>query len=334
MTVSLHKLLSVAVSLLSQCATASIVSGAVVGVYSPFAKDDALEVSVDTVQPYAELLSRVGASWAFVCGTVGESVSLTVEERKEIAESWVKHGHHHGIKVMVHVGADSIKDARALAAHAEQIGADAVAAMPPTFFRPKTNAQLVAHLKLLFGTAPSLPAFYYHNPAATFVTLDMAEFIEMADKELPTFQGVKYSDKDMKPFEAMLNYRSPTRDGAAFDIIMGSGIDNLWQALELGGKGFIGNSHVFLDAPQILKLYRQGKVSEAEAIKNQISARQKVFVPYGKLPAGKAIMAMMGVDVGPPRSPNQAISEADATALRNELAATGFDFAMKRHVEL
>jgi N-acetylneuraminate lyase len=70
--------------------------------------------------------------WVFSAGSTGESVDLTVAERKAMAAAWVQAAKQYGQRVIVHVGADSVVDARDMAAHAQSVGADAVAAMPPT----------------------------------------------------------------------------------------------------------------------------------------------------------------------------------------------------------
>lgn len=70
-------------------------------------------------------------------GTAGEHASLSVAERKALGEAWVREGKAAGLtSVILHVGAGSLGDSRELAAHAEGLGADAVAAIAPTYYKP------------------------------------------------------------------------------------------------------------------------------------------------------------------------------------------------------
>src|SRR5690242_19477076 len=93
------------------------------------------EVNLRDIEQQAQLLVEGGVIAAFVCGTTGEGLSLTSEERKAVAERWVKVAPA-SLPLIVHVGHTSAGEARALAAHAQKIGARAVSALAPFFFKP------------------------------------------------------------------------------------------------------------------------------------------------------------------------------------------------------
>ena len=78
-------------------------------------------INLDEIPAYARLLRANGVGAAFVCGTTGEALSLTLEERLAVAEKWVQSAA--GLPVIVHVGHTCLADARRLTAHAAQIGA-------------------------------------------------------------------------------------------------------------------------------------------------------------------------------------------------------------------
>ena len=63
------------------------------------------------VDRYAAHLRREGCVGVFVCGTSGESMSLSVGERERLAEAWAASGARHGLRVIVHVGCDALLDA-------------------------------------------------------------------------------------------------------------------------------------------------------------------------------------------------------------------------------
>ena len=95
------------------------------------------KVNLPVIGKYADLMAKSGMTGVFVCGTTGESLSLTVEERKNILEQWVKSADGR-FKVIAHVGSDSLFESMDLAKHAYGSGADAIAAMAPCFFKPAT----------------------------------------------------------------------------------------------------------------------------------------------------------------------------------------------------
>ena len=111
-------------------------------------------------------------------------MSLSVAERKAIAEAWVESGKKYGVTIINHIGANSITDAKELAAHAAASGCEvcesvgfshacvncahhprnplqAISAMPPFFFKPPTAHVLALWLKEVGAAAPGIPLYYY-----------------------------------------------------------------------------------------------------------------------------------------------------------------------------
>ena len=107
---------------------------------------------------------------AFVCGTTGEGQSLTSDERRQVAARWCAAAPKH-FRVIVHVGHASLAEAKALAAHAAQIGAAAVAATPPYFYKPRTAEDVAACCAEIAAAAPGLPFYYYHFPDITGIDI-------------------------------------------------------------------------------------------------------------------------------------------------------------------
>src|ERR1700712_3186182 len=114
--------------------------GLVAAPFTPF-RDD-LSVNLDVIPAYANLLRENGVGAAFVCGTTGEGLSLTQTERMQVAEAWTQVADDR-LRVIVHVGHNCLADAQALTRHAAQIGASAIAAIPPFFFKPRDHGELV-----------------------------------------------------------------------------------------------------------------------------------------------------------------------------------------------
>ena len=153
--------------------------------------------STKNVDRYAAHLRREGCVGVFVCGTSGESMSLSVGERERLAEAWAASGARHGLRVIVHVGCDALLDAERLARHAASLGVDGVSAMAPRFVKCESADALAAYCAAVARAAPGTPFFYYHFPLATGVATKPSQLVRAALARIPTFAGMKYSDADM-----------------------------------------------------------------------------------------------------------------------------------------
>ncbi len=132
-------------------------SGLVAATHTPFSADGALNLSI--VEKQAEHLTRSGVTTAFIGGTTGESTSLTVNERLALAERWMAVTRGSALKVIVHVGANCLDDARALASQAESLKAAGVSALAPSYFKPGNIGTLVDSMAYIAAGCRSLP-FY------------------------------------------------------------------------------------------------------------------------------------------------------------------------------
>src|SRR4051812_11109208 len=108
--------------------------GLVAAVHTPFTRDG--ELNLDVVEAQCEHLSRHRIIAVFVGGTTGECHSLSVEERLALARRWKEVLKGSDLRLVVHVGANCLRDARALAINAQALGAHAIAALAPSYFKP------------------------------------------------------------------------------------------------------------------------------------------------------------------------------------------------------
>ena len=185
-------------------ATGFTISGIVAPTFSPLAANGSLDVSL--IPGHAAWLNRSSVKWIFSGGSTGESVDLTVSERKQLAQAWADIIPKYNMSLIVHVGTDSVKDAQDMAAHAESIGANAIAAMPPTSIRPTTMEALTQTMASIAEKAPNTPFFYYHIPAKTGVDLSMSDFVSIADLRIPTFRGIKFTHYALDDFQLAGDY--------------------------------------------------------------------------------------------------------------------------------
>lgn len=276
-------------------------------------------VNLDQIPRQVELLVRGGVKGAFVCGTTGESMSLSVEERMEVAEAW-KAASGDRLQLIVHVGHTSLPDAQRLAAHAQQIGADAVAAMAPCFFRPKSAGDLVAFCADLAAAAPDLPFYYYHIPSMTGVHVQMYDFLQALGDRIPTFAGIKFTHEDLMDFARCVRFA-----GGKYNMLFGRD-EILLTGLILGARGAVGSTYNFAAHyyQDVLRAFEAGDMEAARSAQARATDMIAAFVPFGGIPAQKAIMRMIGVDCGPPRLPLTPLSDEAYDDLRTRLESLGF----------
>lgn len=287
--------------------------------YTPFHADGSLNAAV--VPRQVELLTAGGVDGAFICGTTGESMSLTIDERIELAKRWIDVAAGQ-LPVIVHVGHTALADCRTLAAHAHEIGASAIAAMAPFFAKPATVEDLVAFCADVAAAAPGLPFYYYHIPSMTNVHFAMADFLRAAAGKIPTLSGLKYSHNDLYDLGACLRM-----DDGRHEVLFG--MDQiLVSALALGVRGAVGSTYNFI-APLYRRIERALAAGEIETAARE-QARSMEFVAtclkFGPaaFAAGKAVMKAAGVDCGPVRSPLRQLSEEQYEQLVEELERIEF----------
>ncbi|MBE9668405.1 dihydrodipicolinate synthase family protein [Mucilaginibacter boryungensis] len=293
------------------------IQGIVAATFAAFHNDGSL--NTDIIPTLVDKLIADGVSGVYICGTNGEGPNMTVEERMAIAEAYVKAANKR-VLVLVHVGHTSIRESRKLAAHAAQIGADAISSVAAFYFKPVSVQNLVDCMAEIASAAPQLPFYYYHMPALTGVGMDMVEFLALGEKKIPNLAGIKYTASTLHEYQACLNFK----DGK-FEVLFGYD-EMLLPALVVGAIGAIGSTYTFA-APvylDIIKNYREGNVDEARQLQAKVVDFIRCIIKHPSIAAQRAIMKMLGVDMGNPRLPLTSLSDAAYQQLQNDLNDVGF----------
>jgi N-acetylneuraminate lyase len=279
--------------------------------FTPFRPDG--ELNLDRVADQAGLLEESGVRGAFVNGTTGEGPSLTTDERKELAERWVREAGGR-LRVIVHSGHASVAEARELTRHAASIGADAVAVTAPYYFRPGV-ADLVGFLADVAAAAPRLPFYFYDIPSTTGVLLPTAEVLRRAADRIPNLAGVKFSNPDLLSLQECVNL-----DGGRFEVMFG--VDEyLLAAVALGATGAVGSTYNYA-APvyhRMLAALSKGDLEAARRDQSESAKLVRALIDFGGVRAGKAVMGMLGVDCGPVRPPLRPMTRDESAGLYERL---------------
>lgn len=273
-------------------------------------------VHLEAIPEQAERMRADGVAGVFICGTTGESSSLTSDEREAIAETWL--ANRSDLEVIVHVGHANVGEARRLAAHAESIGAQAIGAVPPYYQRPKDIDALVHVCARIAAAAPRTPYLYYHIPSMTHVNLSMPEFVAAAREHIPTFAGVKYTDEGLTDLDRCLQV------GAGLRFLFGRD-EILLTALALGVTAAVGSSYNYA-APhyhRIADAHSKGDPTTAQALQRQARQLIDIGIRYGGLPAFKALGSRRGPELGPCREPVPTLTDEQRAELYDEVARLG-----------
>lgn len=331
------------------CASATVeplrLDGLVAATFSPFTAAGDLNVSVVPAQN--AYLKATGVNWVFVGGTTGESLSLSLTERKALTEAWLATS----AKVIVHAGAECLGDAREIAAHAQAKGAKAIGAMPPTFFKPANAQALAATIASICAAAPELPCCmprgeartldlqirqiccsrvralfvphlgtdYYHIPSMTGVALPMYDLTLAIEPLAPNFAGIKYTGLYTSPgymdVVRVMGYKH-----GKYEVLSGRE-EMMLEGLAAGLTGHVGSQFNF--AADLYNQLRETFAakgltadSQAEIRGLQLKGIELVHAWLDAAPTGvngaKAFQNLAGVPVGDARLPSLPVGDGAA----------------------
>ena len=154
----------------------------------------------------------------------------------------------------------------------------------------------------------------------TGVSIPAADFLRTAGPRIPNLAGVKFTFENLMDFSECLRL-----DGGRYDIVFGRD-EMLVAGLALGCRGAIGSTYNFL-APvfhEIIGAFAKGDLALAREKQAAANAIIQIMIRHGGLPAGKAMMKMIGLDCGPTRLPLRSLGEVQQAQLRAEVDAAGF----------
>jgi N-acetylneuraminate lyase len=278
---------------------------------------DAGELTLAAIPRQVEHLISHGVSGAFVCGTTGEGMSLTSDERRAMTREWVRAAAGR-LPVIAHVGHASQREAAELAAAAQADGAAAVACVAPFYHAAADGPGLVSFLTDIAAAAPRTPFYFYDIPGVTHARVPTDRVMSLAVERIPTFAGVKFSNPDLVLLQECLAV-------PGLDVLFG--IDEmLLAAVALGVRGAVGSTYNFA-APlyrRMLAAVDRNDWPEARRCQRTSVAMVRAIEKAGGLAANKAVMRLVGLDCGPVRPPLAQPTPDAITRLGHELAELGF----------
>ncbi len=290
--------------------------GLIAAAFTPFAENG--EVNYGMIPKMADSLSADSITGVYVCGSTGEGISCSVEERIRLMEAWSKAAKGR-LTLIAHTGALSLKDISVLNRKAVELEYDAFSVIPPTFFKPGNVRELTDYCRAAAESAPELPFYYYHTMKSG-VEISMRDFLEYADGRISNLGGVKFNHHNLHDFQNALH-----ACGGKYDVVFG--VDEFFAgALALGTKAFIGSTYNYSAClyHRIWKAFEAGYWKTVEEDMRRVCLGVDLLIRNGGISAGKAMMLLKGIDCGKARLPLKQLSPEERKAISE---------AMKRLLE-
>jgi dihydrodipicolinate synthase/N-acetylneuraminate lyase len=265
--------------------------------------DDGERVDEDVIWPLSAFFAENGADGVFACGTTGEGILLSLEERRRVAIAYraAVRG-----RLIVHAGAQSTRDTANLAAHAAEIGADGVAVIPPPYFALDADA-LAAHFTAAADACAPLPFFIYAFAARSGYPVPV-EVVERVRGTAPNLAGLKVSES---PLEKVLPYLE-----LGLPVLVGSE-PLIPAAMARGAVGSV--SGLASSCPDVVRSALDQPDDAAEA---RLAALRSTMEAQPFIAAAKHVLARRGVPIQPDmRRPMRPLTAEEASDLDATLEA-------------
>ncbi|MGO0056513.1 dihydrodipicolinate synthase family protein [Streptococcus suis] len=268
--------------------------------------DEAGEISSERVKALVQYFIDKGVQGLYVNGSSGECIYQSVADRKQILEA-VMEVAKGKLTIINHVACNNLKDSVELARHSEELGVDAIAAIPPIYFR-LPEYSIAAYWNGISAAAPNTDFIIYNIPQLAGVSLTPSLYKEMLKN--PCVVGVKNSSMPVQDIDTFI-----TLGGEDYVVFNGPDEQFLGGRL-MGAKGGIGGTYGAM--PELFLRLNQLIADKDLETARQLQATINTII--GKLVSGHGHMYAVikevirindGLDIGSVREPLTALTEAD-----------------------
>ena len=286
------------------------------------------EISPEGVEALTKLLIKKGVRGVYVGGSSGECIYQSVADRKTVLEHVMKAAEGKLI-VIAHVACNNTKDSQELAAHAESLGVDAIASIPPIYFKLPERA-VAKYWNDISAAAPNTDFIIYNIPQLAGIALTPSLLSEMLKN--PKVIGVKNSSMAALDIWQFLKLGSES----GRDFVVFNGPDEQYvSGRAIGANAGIGGTYGVM--PELFlkldELVNAGEKETAAALQSDINDIIMLLCSgKGNLYAimKKVMKIRDGVDLGGVRYPLPNAEESDEPII--EKAASLIDAAVKKYI--
>ena len=285
--------------------------------------EDDGSVSPARTRALAKYLLEKGVKGLYVGGSSGECIYQSVAERKVILEN-VMAEVGGKMTIIAHVACNNTADSQELARHAESLGVDAIASIPPIYFHLPPYG-IADYWNDISAAAPNTDFIIYNIPQLAGVALSIPLLQEM--KKNPRVIGVKNSSMPTQDIQMWKDEGGP-------DFVVMNGPDEQFiSGLAMGATGGIGGTYAVMPELylKVMSLYQAGEMKLAAEIQNEICRIiYKMCSAHGNLYAVmKAVLKKHGMDVGSVRKPLSALIGSDMAVV--EESSSMIDAAIAKY---
>lgn len=288
-----------------------IFEGCGTAIVTPFSEDG---VNFEEFKRLIEFQIAEGVDAIIVCGTTGESSTMSKEEKEQAIQFVVKTVKKR-VPVIAGTGGNCTRSAIEMSQYAESVGVDGLLVVTP-YYNKTTQAGLIAHYSAI-AKATSLPIILYNVPSRTGVNILPSTLLELA--KIENIVAVKEASSNISQIAEIASIC-----GDQLTIYSGND-DQVVPILSLGGKGVISvlSNVAPKDTHEMVASYLSGDIETAKEIQlKTLPLSKALFCEVNPIPV-KAALTMMGYNVGIPRLPLIEMTESGKERLKKEMSTYG-----------
>ena len=286
----------------------TIFEGVATALVTPMYEDGS--INFDRFKTLIDEQIDAGIPALVICGTTGESATMTLEEHAEVIRVAIKHANGR-IKIIAGAGSNDTACAIDLAKEAEEAGADALLIVTP-YYNKATQGGLVAHYTAIANSV-KLPIILYNVPSRTGVNIKPETYAKLA--EIENIVAIKEANGDISSV-----VKTRLLCGDKLDIYSGND-DQVIPMMALGGKGVISvlSNIMPKETVEMCDKMLNGDLEGAAAMQIELSSLiDALFIEVNPIPCKEA-MNLMDMGMGPVRLPLTPMEDSTKAVLVNEL---------------
>ena len=296
----------------------AIFTGAGVAIVTPFNEDES--INYDKLDELIDWQIANGTDAIVICGTTGESATMTEEEHAECVRFAIERVNHR-VPVIAGTGSNCTKTAIELSKDAAEHGADGLLLVTP-YYNKATQNGLVAHFTAVANEVKNTPIIMYSVASRTGCNIEPTTVAKLV-KDVDNIVAIKEASGNISQVAKIMS----ATDGN-IDLYSGND-DQIVPLLSLGGKGVISvlSNVAPRETHEICAKFFEGDVAGSAALQlKAIPLIEQLFCEVNPIPVKKAVQ-LMGMDCGPLRMPLTELTPAHVETLAQAMKDFGIKLA-------
>ena len=296
----------------------AIFKGAGVAIITPMHEDGS--VNYEKLEEILEFQIANSTDAVIICGTTGESSTMTHGEHLKTIKFAVDKVAKR-VPVIAGTGSNCTETAIMMSKEAASYGVDALLVVTP-YYNKATQKGLIAHYTAIANAVPETPIIMYNVPSRTGCNIQPATAVALA-KNVKNIVGIKAASGDLSQIATMMSMA----DGC-IELYSGND-DQVLPILSLGGLGVISvlSNVAPKETHDMVMKFMEGDTAGAAKIQiDAIPLINALFCEVNPIPV-KTALNLMGMNVGPLRSPMCEMGEDNARKLADVMKAYGLKLA-------